>query len=124
MKRFWKRCLGFLDRFQRRPPKYRVTFTEELPERLRPHILYAIGEGTPWLAALICPCGCGDVIHLSLLERDSPRWSLREESDGTMTISPSVWRSKGCKSHFIVRKGAVMWCEANRGRTSRSSKRR
>jgi hypothetical protein len=26
------------------------------------------------------------------------------------TLSPSVWRTTGCRSHFIFRRGRVVWC--------------
>ncbi|MFX8036043.1 DUF6527 family protein [Acinetobacter baumannii] len=26
------------------------------------------------------------------------------------TLSPSIWRSKGCRSHFFVREGLIVWC--------------
>ena len=124
MKRLWGQCLSLVERFRRRPLKYRLVYTEEIPDRLKKHILYAVGEGTPWLAVLQCPCGCGDVINLSLLERDSPRWFLHREGDGAITLSPSVWRSKGCRSHFLIRKSVVMWCDTKKTRVSRLKKRR
>jgi Family of unknown function (DUF6527) len=83
-----------------------------------------VGEGAPWLAALACPCGCGEVIHLSLLKRDSPRWSFHEEDDGTITLSPSVWRSRGCKSHFFLRRSTITWCDAKAAPVSHLKKRR
>jgi hypothetical protein len=88
--------------------------SEELPDKLKKHKLYAIGEGVPWLAALQCPCGCGEIVQLSLLENDRPRWRLRKEKDGTATLSPSIWRSKGCKSHFFLRNGLIVWCNSGR----------
>jgi hypothetical protein len=89
--------------------------TEELPDKVRKYTLYVIGEGSPWLAALQCPCGCGDFIQLTLLESESPRWSVRHEKDGTATLSPSICRSLGCRSHFFLKKGVIFWCGANRG---------
>jgi hypothetical protein len=83
---------------------------EELPDAPKKRNLYLIGDRQPWAAAFICPCGCGEVIQLSLLPRDSPSWSVALDRDGFATLSPSVWRTKGCKSHFFVREGSIVWC--------------
>ncbi|MGE3343138.1 MAG: DUF6527 family protein [Vicinamibacterales bacterium] len=34
-----------------------------------------------WAAALLCPCGCGDVIELNLVEQASPCWRVRQHRD-------------------------------------------
>ena len=86
---------------------------EELPERLQKQRLYLLGAREPWGAALLCPCGCGEVIHLSLMQQDSPRWRLKLEPQGVPTLTPSVWRTKGCRSHFFLRQGSVVWCGSN-----------
>jgi hypothetical protein len=114
MRNFWNRCVRFVQTpwFYRR--KFRIVRSEELPDKLKKHKLYAIGEGVPWLAALQCPCGCGAIVQLSLLENDRPRWRLRQEKDGTATLSPSIWRSTGCKSHFFLREGLIVWCNSGR----------
>jgi hypothetical protein len=104
-------CLRLLERFGIGQRRYRVVFADELPDNIRPFDLHAIGGGQPWLAAFKCPCGCGSTIQLSLLKYDSPRWSLHVEDDGTGTLSPSVWRSQGCRSHFFLKKGRTLWCD-------------
>ena len=114
MRTLWNRFLGFVHTQRISRHKVKIVYDDELPAKLKKHTLYAIGEGVPWLAALQCPCGCGEIVQLTLLENESPRWSLREEKDRSATISPSVWRSKGCKSHFFIRKGLVPWCEIER----------
>ena len=89
---------------------------EELPESLRCRRLYLLGDRQPWSAALLCPCGCGEVIQLSLLPNDSPCWTVSLDRNGLPTLAPSVWRSYGCGSHFFLRHGSVVWCQANDGR--------
>lgn len=92
------------------PPAYRVVHLTEDPDELLPETLYAIGEnGHLWHVALVCPCGCGAIIALNVLPDASPRWRLYESADGP-TLSPSVWRTTGCRSHFILRRGGVIWC--------------
>lgn len=92
-------------------PPYEVVHVAEEPDEFQPQTLYAVGEkGTLWQVALLCPCGCGAKVSLNALPDDSPRWSLRELPGGP-TVSPSVRRTVGCRSHFILRRGQVIWCE-------------
>lgn len=97
--------LGFREKI------YRIHKLPELPDNPRPFVIYAIGDSDAWLAALVCPCGCGHLIQLSLLQADSPRWSLQTDPAGKVSISPSVWRSLGCQAHFFVRGGRIIWCD-------------
>ena len=32
------------------------------------------------------------------------------QSDGSVSLMPSVWRQKGCRSHFFLRHGRIDWC--------------
>ncbi|MGE5562807.1 MAG: DUF6527 family protein [Bacillota bacterium] len=84
---------------------------DDKPESHRDGVLYLIGEGNEyWAAQMRCPCGCGDVIDLNLMESIRPRWTVSEEWDGSITLHPSIWRNRGCRSHFFVRSGQVQWC--------------
>jgi hypothetical protein len=93
--------------------KLRTVQVEELPDALQTGRLYLLGSGSPWSAAMVCPCGCGEVIHISLLKEDSPSWTFNSDSNGMPTLSPSVWRTKGCRSHFFIRRGDVVWCKSD-----------
>jgi Family of unknown function (DUF6527) len=84
---------------------------DEMPDTLIPRRLYLIGSnGMPWSAAILCPCGCGEAIQLSLLIDDSPSWTLSADRHDLPILSPSVWRTKGCRSHFFLRHGMIEWC--------------
>jgi len=98
--------------FQRKEEPFKVSHIEELPEKPQRGILYALGEGTPWALALLCPCGCGALIQLSLLRDERPSWSMHLDRKGRATITPSVWRTAGCRAHFLVREGHVVWCNS------------
>jgi len=83
---------------------------EDLPDEVQSGRVYLIGDpGVPWSAALVCPCGCGEVIRLSLIPDDRPRWRATTHEDGLVTLEPSVWRIKGCRSHFLLQRGRVVW---------------
>jgi len=91
-------------------PPYTVVHVAEDPDDLLPRTIYAVGEGGHlWHVVFVCPCGCGATIGLNLLADASPRWRLHEHSVGP-TLSPSVRRTTGCKSHFVLRRGWITWC--------------
>jgi hypothetical protein len=95
----------------RPPPLYRVERVEDLPDAPKANLLYIAGEGEHiWAAALLCPCGCGEPIQLNLLKAASPRWTVHQDAAGIPSLRPSVWRRKGCRSHFILRHGKIVWC--------------
>ncbi|WP_318030080.1 DUF6527 family protein [Rhizobium ruizarguesonis] len=57
-----------------------------------------------------CPCGCGDTIELLVAAETKPRWDVTIDEVRRPTLHPSVWRQKGCRSHFWIRRGRVHWC--------------
>lgn len=94
----------------RRPVPLRTVKVEELPDELEAKKVYVAGEnGFEWFAAMLCPCGCGATLHMSLLPDARPRWRLTEHKDGTVSLHPSVWRVKNCRSHFFLRRGLIEW---------------
>jgi hypothetical protein len=71
-----------------------------------------IHRGVPRSLAIACPDGCGEQLTVNLDERAGPAW--RHYQDGKrLTIFPSVWRDTGCKSHFIVWRSKIYWCDWN-----------
>lgn len=104
-------ALGAASRIARWRGLYGAVLVSELPDVLEPRAVYVVGEGGHrWFVAFLCPCGCGDVIQASLLERTRPHWRLTESWDGTVSLHSSVWRTKGCRSHFWMRRGRIRWC--------------
>ena len=89
----------------------RYEVVEDLPDDLAHSTLYIAGAApNMWAAAMLCPCGCKNVIQLNLLTQAKPCWKLTLHEDGSASLTPSVWRSKGCRSHFWLRRGRVEWC--------------
>lgn len=81
------------------------------PKSLKTKTLYILTEdGVPWQAAMICPCGCGEKLDLNLLPDERPCWRFRSDEKSRATLEPSVWRKVGCKSHFWLRSGRIIWC--------------
>jgi hypothetical protein len=92
-------------------PYRTVIVQERLPPGLRKRTLYIAEEdGYQEQAAMICPCGCGRVLHMNLLADKLPCWRVTRHNDGTASLHPSVWRKKECRSHFWLRKGCIQWC--------------
>ena len=84
---------------------------DDIPKQLSSHTVYIVGvPGNEWLAQMICPCGCGETLFLNLLKEEMPNWQWRVSPDGIVTLSPSVWRTVRCRSHFFLREGRIQWC--------------
>jgi hypothetical protein len=89
---------------------YNVEYVNDFPDHPATYILYVLGKpGREWLAGINCPCGCGEFIEL-VLDGHSPNWQLFISDDGKPSLSPSVFRSINCHSHFFLRKGRIQWC--------------
>jgi hypothetical protein len=105
-----RQWLGSLASYIHPTPRLAVIRTDELPERLSAHHLYVVGErGEDWYAAMVCPCGCHALIDLNLVPPGRPCWRLTIDRDGLASLSPSVWRQVGCRAHFFVRRGGIIW---------------
>lgn len=93
-------------------PPYPTVFVKEwLPEQLKQRTLYVVYEdGFLEQAALLCPCGCRRTLHMNLIDDEHPCWTLIQNIDGTVTLNPSVWRKRDCRSHFWFRRSRVQWC--------------
>ena len=73
--------------------------------------LYAVAPSDrPKWTLFLCPCGCGSVVTLSLQQVHQPHWKLIRTHAGRPELFPSVWRDKGCLSHFWIKDGRVNWC--------------
>ena len=106
----WNKVFGTFKTRAERPLK--TVTVEELPDRLDAATIYVAGEnGHCWFVAMLCPCGCGATLQMSLLADARPRWSLTQFDDGTVSLTPSVWRKVGCLSHFFLIHGRVKWCK-------------
>ena len=94
---------------------YRVKRVDDEPRAPLPSVLYVIEDaGQSWAAAMACPGGCGQVLHMNLIPDTKPVWRLVEHPDRTATLSPSVWRQEGCGCHFWLRRGKIEWCDQGR----------
>lgn len=83
------------------------------PDKIKKDIIYVVGGNkyVKW-AYLKCPCGCNDSIMLSLSKNRFPSWSVKQDKLGRASISPSINKLDGCKSHFFVKKGKIVWAQS------------
>lgn len=82
-----------------------------LPERLPlRNLVLAREDREDWCIGMRCPCGCGERLELMLLKEVRPRWDVSFDARGRVTLHPSVWLKQGCRSHFWLRDGRVIWC--------------
>ena len=94
-------------------PRLVLVRLEDPPDEVEPNAVYLVGApGNEWCAVLKCPCGCGADIRVSLIATDNPRWTFKATYLGSVTLSPSIWRNKGCRSHFFLRQGRIVWAHS------------
>jgi hypothetical protein len=86
--------------------KIRLERVHYIPKQLEPGALYVSEEFGA--AAHLCACGCETKVRTPLRPTE---WTLEETGDGP-TLYPSVgnWQ-QACKSHYLIRRGEIIWCE-------------
>ena len=93
----------------RKRSRLKLKYKDDVPELLEDDLLYVVGEnGEYWMICFKCPCRCGELIHLNLLKEASPYWKFLVKN-GRLSISPSIWKTTGCKSHFKIYNNKVKW---------------
>lgn len=97
----------------------RIAMKGEVTHRhLSDEVLKAPGEavlvrrGVLRSMVMSCPDGCGDVLTINLDGRAGKAWRYYERG-GDVSLFPSVWRDTGCKSHFILWRSRIYWCDWN-----------
>jgi hypothetical protein len=89
---------------------YKYKYVEDVPDELKPDILYIISnDNFYWQVAMLCPCGCKKNLHLNLIKGNHPKWRFEIDKKKRISLHPSINRTVGCKSHFWVRKGKIIW---------------
>lgn len=83
---------------------------EFLPVKLPKRNFVVVRDGKEdWSIGFICPCGCHRKIELLLIKDADPHWRMTIDSKGRPTLYPSIWLKDGCRSHFWVKKGKIVW---------------
>lgn len=88
-----------------------VSHRHEADECLRgPGTAVLVSRGVTRSLVIACPDGCGDILTINLDERAGPAWRFYSDRRGA-SLFPSVWRDNGCRSHFIVWRSRIYWCD-------------
>ncbi len=107
----WIRSLGSTKTKDVKKAYFEIEYCDDEPDVVDNYKTYLMGSNYKyWLVSLKCPCGCNEEIHLNLIKSSYPYWDVVIESN-SLTIKPSVWRTKGCKSHFFIEKGVIKWID-------------
>lgn len=59
---------------------------------------------------MACPDGCGELLTINLDGRAGKAWRAYGNQE-EVSLFPSVWRETGCKSHFILWRSKIYWCD-------------
>lgn len=110
-----QRALGGLPWRKESSDRLRYSFkrvADRDQEELRPWVIQIEHRGGKdrWLH-LLCPCGCGSVISLNLMQSSKPFWTITFK-DRRITVTPSVDKRTGCRSHFFIEDGALVWARS------------
>ena len=109
-RRLWQIWFEFRKRLFGKPAPLLTTYAAEMANEPEKNRIYLIGENNHfWFVVFLCPCGCGTTVQVSLLPNSNPHWTFAEHGVGTISLSPSVWRKDGCRSHYHVRRGFIEW---------------
>jgi hypothetical protein len=54
-----------------------------------------------------CPDDCGSVLTVNLDPAAGKAWTLYNVAGRTFSLYPSVWRTDGCRAHFIIWKSML-----------------
>ena len=69
-----------------------------------------VHRGVDRSLVMACPDGCGETLTINLDRRSGPAWRYYRDA-AAISMYPSVWRTTGCKSHFIVWRSRIYWCD-------------
>lgn len=91
--------------------RIKAAYIEGEPVKLKARRLYIASTANgPSFGYLLCPCGCRETLHIRFLPNRRPRWDIKVEAGNVVSLTPSVWRQVGCRSHFVLERGRVRWC--------------
>lgn len=83
----------------------RLVRCERFPDEPHPSEFYHSEEFRSSLH--LCACGCGRRVVLPIKPAG---WQMTVGNDGGVSIFPSVGnREFGCRSHYLIRDGRVVW---------------
>ena len=90
-----------------------VELRHDADERLSsPGQAVLVRRGVDRSLTMICPDDCGETLTINLDQRSGAAWRIYLEGH-SVSLYPSVWRHTGCRSHFILWRSRIYWCDWN-----------
>lgn len=105
-----KRFINWIIALFKKKTLYGYKAVQDVPDKMKDKTVYLISnQGYVWQCVLLCPCGCGEKLYTNLMDDFDPYWKYVIE-DKTISLKPSIDRLVGCKSHFFLTNGKIIWC--------------
>lgn len=104
--------LKLLNWIKSKSDPYRIEWVEDMPATPIKNTVYVIGgREYPFYAAVACPKKwCREFIFLEISPQFKRRWRIKEHSDGTISLFPSIHVTKlPCQCHYWLRRGKIVW---------------
>lgn len=70
-----------------------------------------VHRGVPRSVVMACPDACGEILTLNLDRRTGKAWRIYGDPN-RISMYPSIWKDSGCRAHFILWHGRILWCLA------------
>lgn len=83
------------------------------PSQMQPGVLYLLippDDPDDGVAHLLCPCQCGRQIPLMFSEARQV-WKPILHDDAPASLTPSINIGDGCRSHFTLTRGQIIWSD-------------
>lgn len=106
-----KRLINWIISLISKRKRLRFIFVREFPKEIKTNNVYIecdLRHNEFWYAKFKCPCGCGDILTLNLMNEDPPNWKLINNNG--FSLSPSIRRKVKCESHFWIINSKIKWC--------------
>jgi hypothetical protein len=90
---------------------YSLKVIDEVPNLPNRNIIYLVTHlDHCWQIVMVCPCGCGQLLYMNAMPEYRPCWKYNIDKKGRISLSPSIHRIVGCKSHFFIKSSRIDWC--------------
>ncbi|WP_412464916.1 DUF6527 family protein [Flavobacterium mekongense] len=112
LRKFYNWIIRFFSKSKGKPIEaidFNFEYVADVPNDLKENILYFVGEQNYyWQVVMICPCGCKAMLYMNLITDYEPHWKFSIVNK-RVSLSPSIHRMVGCKSHFFIKNGKLIW---------------
>ena len=106
----FKKLYNWCKIFLKKEKVYSYKFEEDVPDKFNSRTIYIISnDNFHWQVVMLCPCRCNKTLHMNLIKGNHPNWRFEIDKKKLISVYPSINRTVGCKSHFFIKKGKIIW---------------